>query len=78
MREERQERQERQETLGESIIMVCDKSYAQPVGRNLGHEQDIVNTLFLRKKASLHGAEEILSFAVNVIQLVSTGRPRSL
>ena len=75
----REERQERQETLGESIIMVCDKSYAQPVGRNLGHEQDIVNTLFLRKKkTSLDGAEEILSFAVNVIQLVSTGRPRSL
>ena len=43
-------RQERQERLGESNVMLCDKSHAQPVGRNLGHEQDIVNTLFLRKK----------------------------
>ena len=78
MREERKERQERHERLGVSNVIVCDKSHAQPVGRNLGHEQDIVNTLFLRKKTSLNGAEEILSFAVNVSQLVSTGRPWSL
>ena len=44
-------RQERQERLGESNVMLCDESHAKPVGRNLGHEQDIVNTLFLRKKA---------------------------
>ena len=46
----REERQERQERLGESNVMLCDESHAKPVGRNLGHEQDIVNTLFLRKK----------------------------
>ena len=44
LREERQERQERLD------VMLCDESHAKPVGRNLGHEQDIVNTLFLRKK----------------------------
>ena len=44
-------RQERQERLVDSNVMLCDESHAQSVGRNLGHEQDIVNTLFLRKKA---------------------------